>query len=334
MAGQSVSLKGRFTRTVIAGDILPLMAAPATWTAIGTQIAVGFGLFYAVLKFFDTIGERLNEDTRLEIAIWLLGIRTEEKVKAWPTFFTAVLDRLFGYKKLSWRGFRRSWVATIVSIVISGILLELLLSPTTRNNASRLLPSVTISQWIVIVIFGIPTALILFTITNGIPDYFSFLKTRLALERFGETPVLFSRILIMVSDIVASLAIAVASNLIIASFNWSVLHLVSSMIPTVPDEYHLSLRSYMALKFRGDLDVETLGEISALSYPAFFGLLWFFLYAFSAFLLKAAHRFDFGFQWFILHMDIEKKPLQSIGLVAGAIVAVVYWTAVVVMRFV
>ena len=69
-----------------------------------------------------------------------------------------------------------------------------------------------------------------------------------------------------------------------------------------------------------------------LFFPAFFTSIWLWLYAGSGFLLKAARRFDLGFDWFNRHFDIEKKPLQSIGLVAGALVAVVYWTAVIVSR--
>jgi hypothetical protein len=68
--------------------------------------------------------------------------------------------------------------------------------------------------------------------------------------------------------------------------------------------------------------------------PAFFTSIWLWLYAGSGFLLKGARRFDIGFQWFNRRFDIEKKPLQSIGLVAGALVAVVYWTAVIVSRIV
>ncbi len=45
-------------------------------------------------------------------------------------------------------------------------------------------------------------------------------------------------------------------------------------------------------------------------------------------------RFDRGREWFASAADIEKKPLQSIGLVAGAIVAVVYWVAVGISRIV
>jgi hypothetical protein len=54
----------------------------------------------------------------------------------------------------------------------------------------------------------------------------------------------------------------------------------------------------------------------------------------SGFLLKFARRFDIGFQWFNAKFDIEKKPLPSIGLVAGALVAIVYWAAVIGSRLV
>jgi hypothetical protein len=67
-------------------------------------------------------------------------------------------------------------------------------------------------------------------------------------------------------------------------------------------------------------------------FPAFSTSIWLWLYAGSGFLLKAAQRFDIGFQWFNRIFDIENHPLSSIGLVAGALVAIVYWTAVIVSR--
>jgi len=47
-------------------------------------------------------------------------------------------------------------------------------------------------------------------------------------------------------------------------------------------------------------------------FPAFFTSiwLWLWLYAGSGFLLKAARRFDIGFDWFNRHFDIERKPLH------------------------
>ncbi len=45
-----------------------------------------------------------------------------------------------------------------------------------------------------------------------------------------------------------------------------------------------------------------------------------------------AREFDIRFSWFNRKFDVEKKPLQSIGLVAGAIVAVVYWSIALIHR--
>jgi len=57
------------------------------------------------------------------------------------------------------------------------------------------------------------------------------------------------------------------------------------------------------------------------------------LYAGSGFLLKAARRFDIGFQWFNRKADIEKHPLNAIGLVAGSLVALIYWAWAVFRHF-
>lgn len=64
--------------------------------------------------------------------------------------------------------------------------------------------------------------------------------------------------------------------------------------------------------------------------PAFVTSIWLWLYAGSGFLLKFARRFDIGFAWFNRTFDIEHKPLSAIGLVAGCVVAVLWWTVVVV----
>jgi hypothetical protein len=69
-------------------------------------------------------------------------------------------------------------------------------------------------------------------------------------------------------------------------------------------------------------------------YPAFLTSIWLWLYAGSGFLLKAVRRFDIGLEWFNRRFDIEKKPLRSIGLVAGALVAALYWVAVIMSRII
>jgi hypothetical protein len=67
---------------------------------------------------------------------------------------------------------------------------------------------------------------------------------------------------------------------------------------------------------------------------ALFTSIWLWLYAGSGFLLKSTCGLDIGFEWFNRKFDIEKKPLQCIGLISGSLVAVVYWVVVIVARLV
>jgi hypothetical protein len=95
---------------------------------------------------------------------------------------------------------------------------------------------------------------------------------------------------------------------------------------------------FLFVEMRGRLSADGpigfMANVASLSYPILFSWFWMVLYAGSGFILKAARRFDIGFQWFNRRFDIEKKPLQSIGLVAGALVAVLYWAAVIVSRMI
>jgi hypothetical protein len=70
-----------------------------------------------------------------------------------------------------------------------------------------------------------------------------------------------------------------------------------------------------------------------LTVPALFTSLCVWLFASSGFLLKAARRFDIGFQWFNRRFDIEKKPLSAIGLVVGSLVALLYWSWAIIRYF-
>src|SRR5229473_3248256 len=89
------------------------------------QLVAGGVLAGIVLKFFERVEAVLNEDTKLEIAVWLLGVKTAEKVQGWPDTFAKVFDRVFGTKHLSWKCFGRSCLASyaiaILSIFISAI---------------------------------------------------------------------------------------------------------------------------------------------------------------------------------------------------------------------
>jgi hypothetical protein len=87
-------------------------------------LAAGIILFGAVWGFFKGVESVLNEDTKLEIALWLLDLRTERKVQSWPDTFAATFDRVFGKRHLSWHCFWRSAIASYGAVFLVAASME------------------------------------------------------------------------------------------------------------------------------------------------------------------------------------------------------------------
>jgi hypothetical protein len=172
--------------------------------------------------------------------------------------------------------------------------------------------------------FGMVTVL-----GNLLPDFLSLLKCQYLLKAAMGKSRSMQCVLLMLDAVLSGAAAVLALNLGIQLATRQIHQTITAT--TNP----LALASPQAsLTIDGTLqpDFHTAAFLWIL--PAFFTSIWLWLYAGSGFLLKAARRFDTGFDWFNRHFDIEKKPLQAIGLVAGALVAVVYWAAVIVSRVV
>jgi len=54
-------------------------------------------------NFFEKIENILSDQTKFEIAVWLVGIDVERKVHAWPLMFSKLFYKTFGNKLLSWK---------------------------------------------------------------------------------------------------------------------------------------------------------------------------------------------------------------------------------------
>jgi hypothetical protein len=285
------------------------------------QLAAGGVLAGIVWKFFERVESVLKDDTKLEIAVWLLGVKVGQRLEPWPETFIKLFDRVFGKKHLSWRCFWRSSYASIVAVLLSQVVVATLLKQSKGTESLRFFLEITAVAGLV----------------NIVPDYLSLLETRLSIGLLGRSMsprrigfALFSNV--VVTSLLALVATFMVEVVLLSRPHHSleprlwlpmVRFEVQRVIPTV---------SGLVLRERLYMGGSQVRFISL--YPAFFTSIWLWLYAGSGFLLKAARRFDVGFDWFNRKFDIEKKPLQSIGLVAGALVALVYWMAVVVSRVV
>jgi hypothetical protein len=82
------------------------------------QLAAGGVLAGIVWKFFERVEGVLNENTKLEIAVWLLGVHASEQVQAWSSTFLEMFNRVFGEVHPSKTGFQRYVVATFFATVL------------------------------------------------------------------------------------------------------------------------------------------------------------------------------------------------------------------------
>jgi hypothetical protein len=283
------------------------------------QLVAGGVLAGIVWKFFERVEAILTDQTKLEIAVWLLGRKKfGPKMQPWPGTFAKVFDRVFGTKHLSWKCLWRSTIAVLATTVI------VLLYQLTRlemQTGAPILSATGIHHDIIAYLLIGPM------IASVLPGYLSLLQTRLILHFMRQTTDAKKWLLYLLSDFVLTAYTSVFGALI------AVVLIVEKIDPVSAGAkvmYALVDRPLVLANTAWHQDP----GLANLILPCLSTSIWLWLYAGSGFLLKAARRFDIGFDWFNRKFDIEKKPLQSIGLVAGALVAVVYWTAVIVSRVV
>ncbi len=286
--------------------VTKLITSPPAYFVAG---GILFGIVY---KFFERIENVLNEDTKMQIAIWLLDVNVGRKAEQWPRTITKILDRLFGIQYPSWSSFLRSALMTLVCVGVLGVV-----------DAFRRFPQLVLEH-LVSLLTIIPLAACIYGTGSIIPDYMALLLTRMTLKSISIRPthqvrwMIASAILNTVcgyAGMAASLTIEMMYRL---QFDFKEHWTLREVLTVV-----LALNDKLALFLKG-------------------GWIWFFpgmvyflivvLYVASGFVIRAAHRFDIGFQWFNRRFDIEKKPLQSIGLVAGALIACAYWVAMIARR--
>jgi len=243
------------------------------WAGIVIPIGIGGGLFYGVIRFFDAIGDRLSDDTRLQLAVWLLG------VKLFPTTVDASSVPLKLFRAMC--GAPGSTKRLIVSLILCGV--NGILSGISTGNKYAGMRKGTVE----FVYFAF--TLVLMQGVIWLNEYAIIRALRLRA--------------VLISILVVATTAAVGFVCIVLWLDISFGRALSSP--------HLSMV------------VLRLSAVFALAVS-----IWMWLPFVAGFLLKAARRLDIGFAWFNRSFDIEKKPLHCIGLVAGALVAVIYWAVV------
>lgn len=298
---------------VSAGSVLLATEGLTTrgQVAFVAQFVVGVGLIMIVGGFFWLAESLLIAKTKKQIADKLLG--AEQVVQLWLQTFTEVFDRMFGQKHLSWKCFRRSCAVSAIGAFLMLCIWatrhpDQLVAYFHRNDLPpfvELLPN--------------------FLLVSAIPDYISLRKSRYLLNIMADpSPAKTSSaarvFLLIATDCLVSAAIAMAA--------YGLYTLFGAPLFRAQDAVQSNFRIFFEWP---NLDAR-LGTmpLAAFLYPSFFTVVWVSLYGLAGILVKIAH--SLGLLWRMF--DIEKKPLQAIGLVAGALVALAYWAVAIMSSFI
>lgn len=294
----------------------------------GGVLTAGAVLAGLVWKFFERVEAVLTENTKLEVAVWLLGVKPlGPKIEPWPTTFTKLFYNVFGRHLFSSKSILASVIATTCMLIL---LIPLLGPPSPGANIFKHF----------IALFPLLLA------TNIVPDFISIGASRLFLSLLIRKATLQRTVIIFIGSLLVALLMSIVALGIVDRI---------TQATNYADYYANVVYGQSFTKMQQDADSKhglfynyysedasfAIGEMTDALFVGIWittvfaslpASIWLWLYAGSGFLLKAARRFDIGFDWFNRKFDLEEHPLQSIGFVAGAIVAVVYWTAVAISR--
>jgi hypothetical protein len=306
--------------------------AGGVWSTLGLKLPVIFttGLVLAGLiwKIAEMVEGVLSADTKLRIAVWLLDQKpVSTMIQRWPDTFRDVFFAIFGKRFLSWKCFLRS---CIYSICASLIMSTLICFDTYRRFEGFALPEWRNGVFAV----GI-TTIVLFTI-NVLPDYLSLGETRFILWILKPRRSFWFVVFVLICDLGFSLAGPFYLGMTLIHwdpvlpfpFNRMVMWVGESLFYEMYKDYRLGVS---AVPSSSEVAMLTHLHRVVWAYPSILMSAWIWLYVVASILIKLGHRFDIGFAWFNRHMNIEEKPLQSIGIVLGGIVAVICWVGLTLM---
>lgn len=266
------------------------------------QVLAGSVLAGIVWKFFEKVESVLNEQTKLEIAVWLVGVKLGGRVQPWPDSFAKTFDRVFGKKHLSWGCFARSCIATALSLGVISLVYYTL--GDTSFLAVKYYTGVVlrpgIGWFVYMAVLCIPM--------NFVADYISLLETRLMIHLLLQTTNVWIVWLLLILDVALTtctfcLGFVVSQQI---ATDWFPRALFANMLETDLQLGFVNVRIWHDLPYA----FRFLGYPSVFLYASLLTSIWLWLYALSGFLLRAARRFDIGLQWFSHKVDIEKKPLS------------------------
>ena len=248
---------------------------------------------------------------------WLLSIKPEKRIRLWADSFLNAFDSVFGHKHFTWKCMDRSWLASLITVLLLCLILLPYSSPS-FSNISKPKTWIIVPFWLAV---------------NLAVDYISLLETRLVLENVRQLKRKRWVLIVLIVDVALTFTLIFAPLhillFILSAISWlspdvqtalSITEMSSAILGESAGifSYVWSIATFQRLD-------ELHGYIlTAVVYSTFFTSSWFWLHLIAGFLIQLSER-TYRFRKLLTHfLNIEEKPFESIGVVAIICITVIF----------
>ena len=270
-----------------------------------------FSILGGTWALFDRAETVASAHTRVAISTWLRNIDIAEALGNWPAQFAHVFDAVFGERHLSWRCFYRSSIASLCSVAIVALIWAAI-RPNEFDAFAKPAPTF-LAPLLVFVLIAV--------FSNVIPDYLSLLESRYVIRWMTTNRSVLQILFFLVVDFVATFIIFWIGMLIsIGGY---------SLIFGIDPMWALKtafLNVFKQLPVWASLSVGKEGRVTVgiFLYSTFFTSAWVWLYVVSSMVVKVVSYLGIGIKVLKKVLDVEEKPIRSLGFVAMFLVTIVF----------
>lgn len=257
-----------------------------------SKIATPILIWTFIYKKAESVQKDLAPDKLANITNWIKEQKKIKNVVAWPKTFLYWFDNYFGEKILSFRFFYKAILTSLLSSIF-----VLFLWVIFRFGEVQLLD---VNRYHFIFFF------VFWLILNAIPDYVSFIETRLVLGFMAKTNSSILHVLLIIVDAIVTFFITITIPFFLIGINFSKIEYL---------QLGLSLSIVEGYGNMGNLPLVPIFFITS-----FFTSIWIWLYGTAGILGKLFHRYNL-MDWF----NIDQRPLSYLARYISVVVIIAYY---------
>lgn len=268
---------------------------------------------YAVYRLFEKTEDVIKGKSKRKISKWLMNLNFKESYN-WGSTFRKLFEMSFTKKHFSWKCFIRSVLCSFVLYVLIALLIYSIAHQNYYFDDDR-------TNFI----------FLYFLSCSVFADYISLYETRILIKFLGKTKSVISQIMILIADLVLTSCIFFVVGYLLMNLLMRGMHYCNRYVPFLKfqiTQQNMPLKKHFEMfleLFIDDPQMTMTASMPIAFYTTFLTSFWLWGFFLSSLSLKFLNRINMPLIFLKNHLDINRKPIKSIGLVFMLLVTFLYF---------